>query len=133
MNLLRIGMSLFILGIRLWVARVFLLSGLQKITDWQATLYLFAQEYKVPLLPPEIAAYLATTFELGCSTLLIIGLATRLATLPLLVMTAVIQFTYPGHIEHLYWAIALFIILIYGPGLLSVDHLISKYKSRSLR
>jgi putative oxidoreductase len=58
---------------------------------------LFADEYKVPVLPPELAATMATSFELGCSALLVLGLATRLATLPLLGMIAVIQtFVYPS-------------------------------------
>ncbi len=120
------GMPLLILVIRLWMARIFWYSGLTKITDWQATLYLFANEYRVPFIPPEIAAYLAATAELTCPVLLVLGFATRLATLPLLLMTAVIQFTYLNFIDHFYWALLLTTLLCYGPGPLSLDFLIKK-------
>src|SRR5215831_4809876 len=60
-----------------------------KMASWEFTVQLFVDEYKVPILPPEFAALLATTFELSCSTLLVLGLATRVATLPLLGMIAV--------------------------------------------
>ncbi len=69
---------------RLAIASVFLPAGLLKLASWDSTIALFQDEYKVPLFAPAIAAMLATTFELGCSSLLIAGLATRLATLPLL-------------------------------------------------
>ncbi len=120
------GMPLLVLVIRLWMARIFWYSGLTKITDWQATLYLFANEYRVPFIPPEIAAYLAATAELTCPVLLVLGFATRLATLPLLLMTAVIQFTYLNFIDHFYWALLLTTLLCYGPGPLSLDFLIKK-------
>ena len=87
---------------------------------------LFRDEYKVPVFSPEIAATLATTFELGCSILLVAGLATRLATLPLLGMIAVIQlFVYPNAWpEHLTWASILLFLLTRGAGSLSLDRLI---------
>ena len=82
---------------RLAIAGVFLRAGLNKIASWELTVQLFADEYKVPVLAPEIAARMATTFEIGCSLLLIAGLATRLATLPLLGMIMTIQlFVYPS-------------------------------------
>lgn len=121
-----IGMSLLILLMRLWIAKIFWYSGMTKITDWQSALFLFREEYKVPLIPPEIAAYLATAAELTCPILLVIGLATRFATLPLLCMTAVIQFTYLNFIDHAYWAMLLATILMYGPGVLSLDYFIKK-------
>jgi putative oxidoreductase len=108
---------------RLAVASVFLKAGLNKWSSWETTAQLFADEYKVPVLPPALAAAMATTFELGCSTLLIVGLATRLATLPLLGMIAVIQtFVYPGaYAEHLTWASLLLFLLTRGPGAWSLD------------
>ena len=82
---------------RVAVASVFLKAGFNKLASWELTVQLFADEYKVPLLPPETAAAMATTFEIGCSVLLIFGLGTRLAVLPLLGMIAVIQtFVYPS-------------------------------------
>ena len=111
---------------RLAIAGVFFRAGLTKITSWEPTVALFRDEYKVPVLSPEIASALATTFELGCSLLLVAGLATRLATLPLLGMIAVIQlFVYPNAWpEHLTWASILLFLLTRGAGSISVDRMI---------
>ena len=123
----RVPLAVCQLLFRLAIAGVFFRAGLTKITSWEPTVALFRDEYKVPLLSPEIAAALATTFELGCSLLLIAGLATRLATLPLLAMIAVIQlFVYPGAWpEHLTWFSILVCLLTRGPGALSLDRLIA--------
>ena len=112
---------------RLAVASVFLKAGLNKIASWELTVQLFADEYKVPLLSPDLAATMAATFEIGCSTLLILGLATRLATLPLLGMIAVIQtFVYPNaYSEHLTWASILLFLLTRGAGPWSLDRALS--------
>lgn len=115
-----------LLLVRLWMAHVFFASGLVKIDDFANTVDLFAQEYKVPVIPPYLAAVLSTTFELACPVLLTLGLGTRLAALPLLGMTAVIQFTYDQNIQHLYWALLLAVILTVGPGAWSADHYIAK-------
>ena len=82
----RLPLPLLQLLFRLALASVFMKSGLTKLAGWQFTVQLFADEYKVPVLPPESAAVLATTVELACSSLLLVGLCTRLATLPLLGM-----------------------------------------------
>lgn len=119
-------MPLMMLGIRLWMANIFWKSGLTKISNWASTIELFRDEYKVPIIPPEIAAYISTSVELGCPVLLAFGFATRLAAIPMLCMTAVINITYPGFIEHAYWAMLLGVIICYGPGCLSVDNLIRK-------
>jgi len=113
---------------RLVIAKVFLSSGLVKIEDFGSTVALFRDEYKTPFLPPEIAAFSATFFELACSCLLAIGLASRLATLPLLGMTAVIQFTYDQNVQHLFWAVILGMILTQGAGRLSADYFIGNYQ-----
>ena len=119
----RFPLSICQLLFRLAIAGVFLRAGLTKIAGWEMTVRLFTDEYKVPVFPPEIAAMLATTFELGCSTLLVVGLATRLATLPLLGMIAVIQlFVYPhAWFEHLTWASILVFLLTRGAGPISLD------------
>ena len=114
------------LAIRLWMASVFWKSGMLKVTNWDTTLFLFTEEHPVPLLPPEIAAFSAVSFELLCPVLLLAGFASRLATLPMLAMTAVIQFTYLQHTDHLYWALLLSVILFAGPGKLSIDYFIRK-------
>ena len=87
----RFPLSILQLMFRIAIAAVFWSSGLTKIASWDTTVALFRDEYMVPLLPPEIAAVMSATFELSCSVLIIIGLATRLATLPLLGMTFVIE------------------------------------------
>jgi putative oxidoreductase len=124
----RFPLSILQLLFRVSMGAVFWYSGLTKIASWQTTVLLFANEYKVPLLPPEIAASLATTIELSCPVLLIFGLAARLATLPMLGMTFVIGvFVYPEDwVEHIGWAAMLLFILTRGPGVLSLDHVIVK-------
>ena len=111
---------------RLAIAAVFLKAGLNKIASWETTVQLFADEYKVPVLPPDLAAVTASTTEIGCSLLLIVGLGTRVATLPLLGMIAVIQtFVYPGaYAEHLTWASLLLLLLTRGAGSVSLDRAI---------
>ena len=111
---------------RLAIASVFMKAGLTKTASWEFTVQLFADEYKVPVLPPEVAALMAATFELSCATLLALGLATRVATLPLLGMIAVIQtFVYPhAWSDHLTWGSMLIFLLTRGGGPLSLDRLV---------
>ena len=124
--LMYFGMSALVLIMRLWMAKIFWYSGLTKISSWSSTIALFKYEYQVPVISPEIAAYFATAFELTCPILLVLGLGTRFATLPMLAMVAVIQFTYLDLINHFYWALMLGTILLYGPGVLSLDHFIKR-------
>ena len=128
----RVPLSLHQLLFRLAIASIFLNAGLIKLSSRDTTVSLFRDEYQVPLLPPEVAATLATTFELGCSALLIIGLASRLATLPLLGMIATIQlFVYPdAWSEHLVWGSILVFLLTRGPGAISLDHMIARVWGR---
>ena len=114
--------------LRFSMASVFWHAGMTKIASWDTTIVLFRDEYMVPILPPEVAASLAATVELTCPVLLVLGLATRLATLPMLGMTFVIEvFVYPEQwIEHLMWASILVFILTRGPGALSLDHVIAR-------
>ncbi len=122
----RAPLSVHQLLFRLAAAGVFFRTGLQKARGWETTVALFSDEYKLPGLPPEIAAVVATCFELGCSSLLILGLATRLATLPLLGMIMTIQlFVYPqAWPEHLVWSSILVFLLTRGPGAISLDRMI---------
>lgn len=123
---------LALLILRLWMAYVFWVSGVVKIEHFDTTLALFAEEYRVPLVPPLFAALSATAFELCCPLLLVLGMATRLATLPLLAMTAVIQFTYDQNIQHAYWAMLLFTLLTTGAGRWLVDGKKSQLTSLSV-
>ena len=122
----RIPISLLLLLARISVGAVFWHSGLVKIASWQSTLALFRDEYRVPVVPYDIAAYMAATTELTFPILLFAGLASRLATLPLLGMTAVIGiFVYPEDwVEHLTWATMLLLILTRGPGAISLDRFV---------
>jgi len=105
---------------------VFIRSGTQKLSDWSATLLLFQNEYHTPVLPPQIAAYAATTLEIGCSSLILIGLMTRVSTLLLLGMTATIQlFIYPdAWPTHIQWLAFMIVLVLRGPGRVSLDALI---------
>lgn len=109
---------------RLGVGAVFWKSGLTKVASWQTTVALFEDEYRLPLLPPEVAALLGTAMELVCPVLLVLGLLTRLGALGLLGMTAVIQLlVYPENwVEHLTWASLLVLLAIRGAGPISLDH-----------
>jgi putative oxidoreductase len=114
---------------RLAVADVFWRSGQTKVNGFsirEETFYLFREEYKVPLLPPDLAAYLSTIGEHVFPALLVLGLASRLSALALFGMTMVIQlFVVPaGWPEHILWLSLLTLIIARGPGAISLDHLI---------
>ncbi|HUH83781.1 MAG TPA: DoxX family protein [Stellaceae bacterium] len=114
--------------LRLAVAEVFWSSAMTKLPSWKTTIALFRDEYRVPLLPPEIAAYLATGIELSTSVLLILGLLVRPAAAVLLGMTAVIEiFVYPlAWPTHLQWTAILLVLLARGGGAASLDGLIRR-------
>lgn len=123
--------GLFTLGARLALAAFFVRAGQTKVDGFElsaSAVYLFEQEYKVPLLPPETAAWAAITAEHLFPVLLILGLATRLSALGLLGMTAVIQvFVYPGSWpDHLMWSVLLVFILARGPGPLALDNVVCR-------
>jgi putative oxidoreductase len=128
----RIPFSALILFARIATFSVFMRSGLTKLADWNATLMLFENEYHVPILPPAVAAYMAASMELGLSTLVLIGLFTRLGVLGLMGMIAVIQiFVYPSAWpDHIQWLGFMIFILARGPGALSVDALLGRSLAR---
>jgi putative oxidoreductase len=122
---------LLALAIRIYVARVFFLSGLTKLHDWNITLALFRNEYHVPVLPPAIAAVLGTCAELGLPVLLFFGLGTRFAAAALFVFNIVAATSYPdlsdaGRVFHLFWGTLLIVTFFYGPGGLSLDQLLGR-------
>lgn len=126
---------LLLLLFRLWIANVFFKSGLTKIDDWDTTLLLFTEEYHVPLLPPSIAALLATAGELGLSALLALGLGARFAAAGLFILNAVAVISYPGLTEatrefHYYWGMLIATVLAFGPGPLSVDAWLRRWAER---
>jgi putative oxidoreductase len=146
MNLLSNGLNLYYrfsrlllhaapaldLGLRLFLANVFFKSGLTKIQTWDSTLYLFREEYKVPLLPPEFAAWLGTGAELAFPVLLVFGLFGRFAALGLTILNAVAAYSYydqlseAGRNQHLYWGLLLAVLLLHGLGKWSADEWLEK-------
>lgn len=100
--------------------------GLPRFAD--STIDLFRDEYRLPLLPPELAAFAGTVAEHVFPVLILIGLATRLSATALLIMTAVIQiFVYPGAWPtHGVWAAVFLYLMVYGPGKVSLDHLLAR-------
>ena len=123
------------LGIRLWMATIFWKSGLTKIASWETTVMLFTYEYQVPWLSAEIAAAMATVVELVFPVLLALGLATRFSALVLFVFNVVAAISYPdlsevGLKDHYYWGALLLVPLLYGPGKLSLDHLLARFAIR---
>jgi putative oxidoreductase len=120
------------LGLRLFLANVFFKSGLTKIQSWDSTLYLFREEYKVPLLPPDLAAWMGTGSELFFPVLLVLGLFGRFGALGLTILNAVAAYSYydslseAGRNQHLYWGLLLAVLLLHGSGKWSLDTLLEK-------
>ncbi len=117
---------LALLAARFYVALVFLRSGLTKLRDWDITLALFTDEYQVPLLPPELAAWLGTGGELILPVLLVLGLGGRLAALGLFVLNAVAVISLmsvpdAALQQHVFWGSLLLGLLLWGPGRWSID------------
>jgi putative oxidoreductase len=119
------------LGLRLYLANVFFKSGWTKIQSWDSTLYLFNDVYHVPLLPPEVAAYMAAGAELGLSVLLVLGLFGRFAASGLFILNIVAVISYAdlsqgGLNQHLSWGILLGVLLILSRGSWSMDFWLEK-------
>jgi|SRR5450755_440378 len=118
---------LLLLGFRLYVARVFFLSGLTKIHDWSVTVALFTDEYHVPVLPPGIAALMGTATELSVPLLLTLGVATRFGAFVLFFFNIVAVVSYASLTDiavkdHYLWGVLILVVLVFGPGKISLDH-----------
>lgn len=114
------------LAARIYIAQVFFLAGLTKIRDWETTLLLFTEEYKVPLLSPPAAAVLGTAGELVLPVLLLLGLAGRFSAMGLSVVNVVAVLSLseiaPAALQqHITWGVLLAALAIYGVGKWSVD------------
>ncbi len=131
---------LFALGVRLWVGLVFVKSGWLKLTSFENTLYLFSEEYRVPLLPPEWAAVAGTGGELLFGALVMTGLAGRLSAIGLSAVNAMAVFSY-AHVlfaegfeaalgQHYLWGLMLMMVIVYGPGSWSMDGLLARWSPR---
>ena len=122
---------LFLLALRLWVSWQFLKSGWLKRTDWDSTLFLFQEEYRVPLLSPELAAFAGTFGELFFSLLLAFGVLSRVAAIGLSAVNVLAVVSY-AHVllssgfeaalaQHFLWGLMLLTVVIFGPGKLSLQ------------
>ena len=127
--------ALALLG-RLYVAQVFFLSGLTKLRDWDTTLALFQDEYHVPVLPPELAAWMGTCGEIGLPLLLVLGLGGRIAPVGLLVMNGVAVLSLseiaPAALQqHISWGIVLAALVVFGVGRWSFDYWLERPAQRT--
>jgi putative oxidoreductase len=123
---------LALLGARLFVGLAFFQSGLTKLRDWDTTLALFADEYQVPLLSPEVAAVAGTAGELILPVLLVLGLGGRIAAAGLFVVNIVAVISLmeiaPAALQqHQFWGSLLMAVLLWGPGRWSLDHLLQSF------
>lgn len=129
-----------LLATRLFVSLQFWKSGYLKISSWDSTVYLFTNEFHVPLLPPYAAAVLGTFGELFFPALLILGLFGRIGALGLGLVNLVAVISY-RHVlfadgfeaaigQHYLWGYMLLVLLVCGPGTLSLDHLIKQRRGR---
>ena len=122
-----VGDGALALVARIAIAAIFLQSGRTKVEGFLAVtpsaVELFRTEYRLPVVPPEVAAHLAAWSEHAFPALLVLGLFSRLSALALLVMTAVIQvFVYPdAWPTHLSWAGLMLVVIARGAGPLSLD------------
>jgi len=125
----RFPLSILQLGMRIGVGMVFFKAGLLKYQSFEFAVKLFEDEYKLPFLAPAVGARMAMINELTTSTLLFLGLATRLVTLPLFGMISVIQiFVYPNAWpDHILLGSTLLFLLTRGPGVLSTAYMIQRY------
>src|SRR5262245_62132994 len=134
-RLLEAAQPLAQLAARIYIARAFFLSGLTKIRDWDITVALFTDEYKVPVLPPELAALMGTAGELVLPVLLVLGLGGRFAALGLFCVNAVAvislrEIAEPALQQHVFWGSLLVALALWGPGRWSMDHLLASWWQR---
>lgn len=124
---------LFDLALRLYVGEVFFRSGWLKISAWSSTLDLFDYVYQVPVLPPHLAAVLGTAGEVGLPILLVLGLAGRFSAAGLSVVNAIAAISFPdisdlGRQDHLLWGVMLLVLVFHGPGRISLDAWLGKFR-----
>lgn len=109
------------LGIRIWLAQIFFVSGVLKMTNWHTALDLAATEYPVSWMNPVTAAYTGAAIEAICPVFLTVGLLTRYAALPMLILSLVIQFSYQPFDSQIFWASLFGWYVVHGAGPLSLD------------
>lgn len=124
---------LLILTIRIWIAKIFIYAGISKLLNWSGTITMFKYEYNFPLLNHVLWAYISTATDFISPALIVVGMLTRLAAFPMLIMTAVIQLIYLQVAEHYYWVMLLGILILFGPSKISIDSYIkNKYIAKQV-
>lgn len=140
-RLLNAVQPLFALATRIYVGLQFFKAGWLKVTTWDTTLWLFNNEYHTPLLSPTVAAVLGTCGELGFPIFVWLGLYGRLSSLGLFAVNAMAVISY-AHVllaegseaalgQHVLWGFMLLTLAVYGPGKLSLDHLLGRQIQRT--
>ena len=124
---------LFALAIRLYLFRVFFLSGLTKLRSWDSTLYLFSNEYHVPVLPPAVAAVMGAGGELIFPIMLLLGWQSRFAAAGLFVVNLIAVLSYPGLEpvmikDHVLWATLIAFLFFHGTGRWSLQTVLRRTK-----
>jgi putative oxidoreductase len=124
---------LFALAVRLYLFRVFFLSGLTKLRSWESTLYLFSNEYHVPVLPPAVAAVMGAGGELIFPVMLLLGWQSRFAAAGLFVVNLVAVMSYPGLEpvmikDHVLWAVLIAFLFFHGTGRWSLQGIFQRTK-----
>jgi putative oxidoreductase len=129
--------------VRCWIAYIFFTAGLLKLQSWDTTVSLFAYEYHVPLLPPYWAAVIGTAAEIVLPILLVLGLGGRFCILIFFIYNLTAAVSYPflwtpdgsmGLQEHINWGLLLMLLMLHGPGKLSIDHWLHlRHKYRLLK
>src|SRR4029077_19980939 len=112
------------LFIRLWLAQNFFVSGMVKAASWNTALLLATYEYPVSWLDPRTSAVTGLAIELICPPLIALGLFTRLAAIPLFILSLVIEFAYKPLPENLFWALLFGLMILRGPGALPIERLL---------
>lgn len=121
--------AIVLLIARAYLFYVFFRSGLTKLHDWDTTVLLFTEEYKVPLLPPMLAAALGTFGELVFPSLMLIGIVPRLAAVGLFFVNVVAALSYWANLSasaiefHFVWGVLIAIVATAGPGWLALQTL----------
>lgn len=139
-NRLRLLLPLADLLMRLYIGKLFFWSGLTKLRDWEMTVSLFTDEYHVPLLSPEVAAYAATGAELVLPVFLVLGLFKQLAALGLLAVNIIAVVAYYSMLQdipaalqdHIEWGLMLMLIACTPANLFQVDHYWGRRKAKHL-
>lgn len=127
--------SFFALGVRFYLAQVFLWSGWLKLSAWTSTLYLFQYEYKIVGMSPVVAAYLGTAAELGLPLLFLLGIGGRIPAILFFIFNVFNVIFYPALLQpefacalkdHILWGLLIAVIVFYGYGKISIDYLLQK-------